>query len=124
MNADDEMVEAAARAIYERINLGLLFLRISWSSLHESSREPYRLDARAAISAIAPMIRAAALEEAAKVADAHSVKLLAQAGYDMCGMPFRRVTRQEDVETHNSWVSKANAAGSIRSAIRALKEKP
>jgi hypothetical protein len=78
---------------------------------------------RAAIEAVAPAIRAEALEDAARVAEAKAVSYLEQAGYDMSGRPFRRVAQQEDVETHNSWVSKANAAGSIRAAIRAMKER-
>jgi hypothetical protein len=78
--------------------------------------------ARAAIEAVAPAIRAEALEEAAKVAEAKAVSYLEQAGYDMSGLPFRRLRHQKDVSTHNSWVSKANAAGSILAAIRAMKE--
>ena len=57
----DEMVEAAARAMWERIDR-----EESWSEIYHASA--YRRDARAALDAVAPLIAAAAWNEGYAVA--------------------------------------------------------
>ena len=52
----DEMVETAARAMWERIDR-----EESWSEIYHASA--YRRDARAALEAVAPAIAAAAWDE-------------------------------------------------------------
>ena len=54
----DEMVETAARAMWERIDR-----EESWSEIYHASA--YRRDARAALEAAAPLIAAQALRDAA-----------------------------------------------------------
>lgn len=63
----DEMIEAAAKAIYKDRN-GEGCTR--WQHQNSLVKSAYRSDARAALEAVAPMIRAAAMEEAAKIAGA------------------------------------------------------
>ena len=58
----DEMVETAARAMWERIDR-----EESWSEIYHASA--YRRDARAALEAVAPAITAAALRRAIDAAD-------------------------------------------------------
>ena len=57
-NVTDELVEGAAQAMWERIDRGE-----SWSEIYHASA--YRRDARAALEAVAPLIAAQALRDAA-----------------------------------------------------------
>jgi methanogenic corrinoid protein MtbC1 len=67
---DQAIIEAAARAMCDGMDEDCYE---GWTSLPDADREPYRNFARKALAAITPLIRAQALEEAAKVAEAHKL---------------------------------------------------
>jgi hypothetical protein len=90
----DEMAKVGACAICARLGE-------AWDDADEDTRYRWKSMARAAIEASAPAIKAAALEEAAKVAD------------DEC------ITADNDVEE-----AMASVAIKIAEAIRELKDTP
>lgn len=68
MTPTKEMIEAAARAIYEYGDDAAM-----WEEeVAPYWREEYMGQATAALSAVLPMVRAAVVEECAKVAEAHN----------------------------------------------------
>ena len=73
----DAIIEAAARAMCIREFPG------KWDIISNESREWYRDLARSSIAAVTPLIRAAALEEAAKVAEREEMWLGDQIATDI-----------------------------------------
>ncbi len=107
MNVTDEMVAAFKRSAFDR-------------QMHEDGC-PDGEGIRAGIAAIAPMIRALALEDAAKVADQHMLK--ADEAFN------RRVHRARRGEKNLELAAAADAgmsheARKIAAAIRAMKNLP
>lgn len=66
MTITDEAVEAAAEVVYQRQHAEHNFPMGDWTSLESQYREPWITDARAALEAAGPHIRAQALRDAAK----------------------------------------------------------
>lgn len=71
--------------------------------------------AKKALTAVAPLIRAEALEEAARVAGAYK---------DECDMRARRHQKQSNHRSQDAALDMFVAARDIEDAIRALKDKP
>jgi dihydroxyacetone kinase len=111
----DPAIEAAARALRDKVG--------SATFAGRSNLLPLSLDdlAKTVLTAVTPLIRAAALEEAAKVADkeAATYDALIEQGKGEHGKPG--YVRDD---TWNSWLGKYSIAMSIASDVRALKEQP
>lgn len=97
---DADVVEAVA----ETLALHALPARYSWAGLHESARELWREDARAAIAAARPTIEAQAFEKAAKLIEADDFRI-GDFGLDL-----------RDFDGLGSWL-KAVRAAAIRSLV-------
>lgn len=70
MRLTDEVVEAAALLLFNRMRIRRKMLPVYYIAANNTPEcNECRDEARAALEAVLPMIRAAALEEAAKMAD-------------------------------------------------------
>lgn len=109
MKITDEMIETAAQGF-----------RIKQSSTEQGVGLPYGTSlqdacVRAAIEAVAPLIRAEALEEAARVAQVYK---------DKCDMRAAIHKKERNSQARDAALDKFEAALEIESAIRSLKDKP
>lgn len=110
MKITDEMIEKAAQELYYCWNSepGVKL----WLLLTSLRTKPYRVAAECMLSAVAPLIRSAALEEAARVADEKEDGLVGEAE-----------RFKGHVEIAHGYMMRATVASDVAAAIRALKDK-
>ena len=113
----DEMVEAAAKAIFdlseqERVADGSPRPADTWPAIHETAKVQYRAFAHAALAAALPLIVATERENCAKIAESYKCEL--------CGQLFHESQPHTDDECsvgHSSWTGlhQSEIATAIRS---------
>ena len=99
----DEMVEAAALLLFNRMRIRRKMLPVYYIGANNTPEcNECRDEARAALEAVLPMIRAEVLEEAAMVAD----------GYHQRALAWARTVR--DLEKHIDETDSSRIAAAIR----------